>query len=305
MRVLKSLLIIGGSGLVGTSLIQLAHNSMNTFFTYNNNPYKTSKAKGYFINLLNNDRSISNLIKHISPDVVVNTAAYQSVDYCEEEQNMADLLHVKSTEEISLACLETSSKLIHFSSNFVFDGKKGFYNEDDHPNPISYYGKTRLEAEKIVLKSSPKNVVLRTTVIYGWNKNSKFTNFVLERLKNNLNIDAFTDQYGNPTLADDLAQCILKIISNNTNGLFHAVGKSCVNRYEFAKSIAEKFEYDTKLVYPTLSSEKKQIALRPENGCLDTSKIENEIGFHFCDIKTGINQIYDGYMRNNKKLIFK
>jgi len=302
---LKSLLIIGGSGLVGTSLTQLAHNSMKVFFTYNNNPHKTSKAKGFFINLLNNDGSISKLIKSISPDVVVNTAAYQNVDYCEKEQNMANLLHIKSTEEISSACLETSSKLIHFSSNFVFDGKKGFYNEDDLPNPISHYGKTRLDAEKIVLGRSSRNVVLRTTVIYGWHKNSKFTNFVLEQLKNNLKVDAFTDQYGNPTLADDLAHCILKIISRDVSGLFHTVGKNCVNRYEFAKNIAEKFGYNTELISPTLSSEKKQVALRPENGCLNTSKIENELEFYFCDIKTGINQIYEEYVKNNKKLIFK
>mgnify|MGYP003388919925 CR=1 FL=1 len=118
---MKSLLIIGGSGLVGTSLIKLATNSMNVFFTYNNNPIKTSKAKGSFINLLNNDKTISKLIKSICPDVVINTAAYQNVDYCEEEPNMANLLHVESTKEISLACLDTSSKLIHFSSNFVFD----------------------------------------------------------------------------------------------------------------------------------------------------------------------------------------
>lgn len=301
---MKSLLIIGGSGLVGTSLIKLASNSMNVFFTYYNNPIKISKAKGSFINLLNNDKSISKLIKSICPDVVVNTAAYQNVDYCEEEPNMANLLHVESTKEISLACLDTSSKLIHFSSNFVFDGKKGFYNENDSPNPISHYGKTRLDAEKIVLKSSPQNVVLRTTVIYGWHKNSKFTNFVLEQLKNNLTVNAFTDQYGNPTLADDLAKCILKIISTNTNGLFNAVGKSCVNRYEFAKSISKKFGYNAKLISPTLSSQKKQIALRPENGCLDTTKIENELKFHFCDIETGINQIYEEYIKNNQKFDF-
>lgn len=302
---MKSLLVIGGSGLVGTSLIQLISDSMKVYFTFNTHKYEVPKAKGFFINLLNNDESISNLIKTISPDVVVNTAAYQSVDYCEERPDMANLLHIESTKEICSACLETSSKLIHFSSNFVFDGKKGFYNEKDKPNPLSHYGKTRLEAEKIVLASSAKNVVLRTTVIYGWHRNSKFTNFVLERLNDKLSIDAFTDQYGNPTLADDLAQCIIKIISYDACGLFHAVGKSCINRYNFAQHLAEKFGYDKSLIFPTLSSEKKQIALRPINGCLDTSKIENELGFHFCDIQTGVSHIFEQYLKNNKKLIFK
>ena len=301
---MKSVLIIGGSGLVGSSLIRLASNNMNVFFTFCKNRYEVSTSKSFFLDLLDKQNSAANLIKSLSPDVVVNTAAFQNVDYCELNHNMADQLHVKSTKEICSACIETSSKLIHFSSNFVFDGKKGFYNENDSCNPISYYGKTRLEAEKIVLESSQNNVILRTTVIYGWHKNSKFTNFVLKQLTNGLKLEAFTDQYGNPTLADDIAKCILKIISTDTSGLFHAVGKSCINRHEFALSLADKFGLNKDLIFPITSNEKQQVALRPSNGCLDTTKIKMEIGFEFCDIKTGISNLFDQFLKNDKKMIF-
>ena len=266
---------------------------MKVFFTFCNSPTEIPNVKSFHIDLLDEKKSsISDLIKSLSPDVVVNTAALQSVDYCELNNQVADRLHVESTKEISDACADSSSKLIHFSSNFVFDGKKGSYKEDDLCNPISYYGKTRLEAEKIVLDSSSNNVILRTTVIYGWHKNSKFTNFVLERLKNGTKIEAYTDQYGNPTLADDLAKCIIKIISEDTTGLFHAVGNTCVNRYEFALAIANTFGFDKNLIVPVTSDQKPQTALRPQNGCLDTSKIKNEIGFEFCDITTGISHLH-------------
>ena len=295
---MKSILVIGGSGLVGSSLVKLASENMKVFFTFCNSPIEIPNVKSFHIDLLDGEKSsISDLIKSLSPDIVVNTAALQSVDDCELNHKVADRLHVESTKEISDACADSSSKLIHFSSNFVFDGKKGCYREDDLCNPISYYGKTRLEAEKIVLDSSLNNVILRTTVIYGWHKNSKFTNFVLQRLKNGTKIEAYTDQYGNPTLADDLAKCIIKIISKDTNGLFHAVGSTCVNRYEFALAIANTFGFDRNLIVPVTSDQKSQTALRPQNGCLDTSKIKNEIGFEFCDITTGISHLHDQFLK--------
>ncbi|SVB92073.1 uncharacterized protein METZ01_LOCUS244927, partial [marine metagenome] len=101
---MKSILIIGGSGLVGSSLIKLASNNMKVFFTFCNNKYETSSAESFSIDLLDKKNSAANLIKSLSPDIVVNTAAFQNVDYCELNHNMADQLHVKSTKEICSAC---------------------------------------------------------------------------------------------------------------------------------------------------------------------------------------------------------
>ena len=126
-------------------------------------------------------------------------------------------------------------------------------------------------------------------MIYGQHERSRFTNWVIENLKNNIPVTAFTDQYNTPTLVDDLSKALRKIIELDLTGLFHASGKTCINRYDFAIKIAEKFHLDTKLVLPTLTSEKKQLASRPKYGCLDATKLENLIEMEFCDIDSGLS----------------
>ena len=131
------------------------------------------------------------------------------------------------------------------------------YVETDIPNPINYYGKTKLDAENIILSKSTKNVVLRPAVIYGWHKRSRFTNWIIESLSNGTLVDPHVDQYNTPTLVDDLAKSIILIIEKEISGLFHSTGKTCVNRYELAHIIAEIFGFDKKLIKPVTSDEKK------------------------------------------------
>ncbi|MGI0009879.1 MAG: sugar nucleotide-binding protein, partial [Nitrosopumilaceae archaeon] len=142
---------------------------------------------------------------------------------------------------------------------------------------------------EIIMQESAQNVILRTTVIYGWHVRSRFTNWVLNSLKNKKTVCAFTDQHSTPTLVDDLAKSIIKMIELGITGVHHAVGKTCLSRYEFALKLADRFGFDKSLIIPTISSEKKQIALRPLNGCLDGSKLEKLIGYDFCDIDSGIS----------------
>ena len=195
-------------------------------------------------------------------------------------------------KEISEICSTVNSKLIYFSTDAVFDGNKsGKYVELDTPNPMSYYGKTKLEAEKIILQNS-NNLILRTTVIYGWHTRSRFTNWVLDSLKNKKTVTAFTDQYNTPTLVNDLAQSIFPIIEKDISGLFHASGKTCLNRFEFAKKLATTFDLNENLIIPTKSSEINQIAPRPKIGCLDSSKFEDKIDMKFNEIDSGISHIF-------------
>jgi len=163
-------------------------------------------------------------------------------------------------------------------------------------NPQSHYGATKLEAEKLILQSK-KNIVLRTTVIYGWHIRSRFTNWVLSSLEKNQQIPAFTDQKNTPTLVSDISYSVLELIRLNKSGLFNAVGKTCLSRYDFAILLAEKFGFDTKNVIPTLSSIKKQLAPRPKNGCLNAKNLEEEINFNFKTIEEGISLMHDEFLR--------
>ena len=244
------------------------------------------------IDLINDQASIIDLIKNFNPDVVVSTAAHSSVDLCETDHKLANALHVDAINYIAKVCKQIDAKLIFLSTDAVFDGKSNTkYTENDVPNPVNYYGKTKLKAENIVLQSSKKNVVLRTAVIYGWHKSSKFTNWILSSLYQNKVVDPFSDQYNTPTLVDDLAKSILNIIEMGISGLFHAVGNTCINRYEFALLLADKFDLEKNLVKPVTSSEKKQHAPRPFRTCLDAIKLEKILNFKFCNLDDGISFI--------------
>ena len=286
------LLVIGGSGLLGSILIQYALNKYQIHTTYNKNEISFNNIPSTRIELLDDRSKIIHLIKDLKPDVVVHTAAHPSVDVCEENPKIADMLHIDITKDIATICKEINSKLIYISTDAVFEGQLNKkYVESDEPNPVNYYGKTKLEAEKIVLGIDPKNVILRTSVIYGWHKKSRFTNWILETLKVGKTVDPFIDQYNTPTLVDDIAKSILLIIKLGISGLYHATGRTCINRYEFAVELANSFGYDKNLIKPVTSTEKKQNAPRPISTCLDSSKLERMINYQFSDIKNGISFI--------------
>jgi dTDP-4-dehydrorhamnose reductase len=291
---MKKLLIIGGSGLVGSTLIKYARNIFDIHITINKTESSFVDIPNTKIDLIANKSKITNLIKRVHPDVVVHTASHSSVDLCETDKNLADLLHVDITKDIAKSCSLINSKLIYFSTDAVFEGETNKkYVESDIPNPINHYGKTKLKAENIILNHSPRNVILRPAVIYGWHKKSRFTNWIIESLLSGKSVDPHVDQFNTPTLVDDLAKSIILIIEKDICGLFHSTGKTCVNRYELACIIAEVFGFDKKLIKPVTSSEKKQLAPRPKKTCLDSSKLENTINYQFKDIREGIKFLYE------------
>ena len=290
----SKLLVLGGSGLVGSAFIDFAKNDYDIIFSYNKNEIKIPNTESFKINLLNDSDKIETIIKNYNPDVVLHTVAHSNLDLCETDHYITDKLHIDLTQKIANVCVSTNSKLIFLSTDAVFEGQLNKrYGEDDITNPINYYGKTKLRAEKIVLDASLNNTVLRTSVIYGWHKKSRFTNWILDYLKDGKQVDPFSDQFNTPTLIDDLIKVILKIIDNDISGLYHAAGKTCLNRYEFAILLAKKFSYNLTLIHPVTKIEKKQDAPRPISTCLDSSKLENITNFSFSDISSGIDFIFE------------
>ena len=289
---MKKILIIGGSGFVSTNLIKYLPENWEIFATYNSNIIKSEKIKSFKINLLETPEKIIPIIQNIKPDYIIDTVAFPSVDFCEENHAIADKLHIHATKIISKISNEINSKLLFLSTDAVFEGQLNKkYIETEITNPVNYYGFTKLKAEKIVLASSKNNVVLRTAVIYGVGIQSRFTNWILSYLRDKKPVDPFVDQFNSPTLVDDLSQVMLKILKNDISGLFHATGPTCVNRYDFAVMLAKEFNLDSNLIKPVTSSQKKQNAPRPISTCLNSSKLEEEINFTFRDLKTGISFI--------------
>ncbi len=242
------------------------------------------------------------LVLEIRPKTIVNTAALHNVDYCETHREEADRINVGGARNLADAARENGSRLIHLSTDYVFDGKRGHYNELDPPHPLHYYAKTTFDSENIVSKL-PNYAIARPSVIYGWNtleatgipsssgKTINFAMFVLDKLKKKETVKAVRDQYSSPTFADNLAEALLLLAKRSENGVFHTAGRSCMSRYEFATKLAEIFDYSTKLVQPVFTSELKQLAERPKTSCLQVGKAEKTLGMKFLTAEEGIKEM--------------
>lgn len=293
MKVLPKILVIGGSGLIGSTFIQYGLEKYDIHATVNANEIEFNGIPFTKLDLIKERSAIIDLINIFKPEVIIHTAAHSSVDLCETRPELANMLHVDITKDIASVCKKTRSRLVYFSTDWVFGGQLNKkYVEEDMPNPVNHYGKTKLLAEKIVRETSPSNVVLRTAVVYGWHKRSRFTNWILQSLIEKKVVDPYVDQYNTPTLVDDLVKSMIRIIDMDISGVYHATGKTCINRYKFALLLARTFGLDENLIKPVTAVEKKQDALRPVSSCLDSTKLEKLIGYEFSDISAGVNYIF-------------
>lgn len=297
---MKSVLIIGGTGLVGSKLVNLAaSHGFEPFSTHNaRHPQADGSTK-----LDVTDRSTTiDLVRRLHPAVIVDTHALHNVDYCETHREESAMVNVEGTRNLVDAATEVGSRFLYVSTDYVFDGKKGNYSEEDIAKPLHYYAENKLEAEKIV-SSLHSFIVARPSVVYGWNplersgvpsssgKTINFAMFILDKFAKKEKVKAVNDQYSSPTLADNLAEALLRFAEMNVNGVFHTAGRSCLSRYEFAVKAARIFGYPTSLVEPVASTEFKQTAERPRNSCLSVKKAERTLGMSFMTADEGLQEM--------------
>jgi dTDP-4-dehydrorhamnose reductase len=284
------ILVLGGSGLIGNKIFEKFKNRFDIISTHSNNP-PSNNTHSIKISLPDDLLVLKNLIEKEQPDVIINAMAYSNLDFCEDHKKDTFLLHVEMTEKISLICKNICEKTIFISTDYVFDGKQNEkYNEDDEPNPINYYGHTKALAEKIVLKN-PNNVVLRTSLIYGYEKRVRFMKYVLDSLKNGNEIFAYNDIFNSATNLDEFVESIEKVIEKNANGIFHTSGSTCVTRYDLAKIIARKFGFDESLIKSISIKESDAKAKRPVKPCLNNSKCSKILGYNFSNIELGVLKV--------------
>jgi dTDP-4-dehydrorhamnose reductase len=193
-------------------------------------------------------------------------------------------------EHIVQAAKLTGSKLIHVSTDYVFDGKTGPYSEVDRPNPMSYYGRTKLASENVITTSGIPHAIVRTMVLYGIGYGVKlnFALWLVRELSQENPVRVVDDQICNPTLADDLAYAILKIIELNRTGLYHVSGSDLMSRYEFAMMLARAFRYNRRLITPVKTVMLKQPAARPLRSGFVTLKAQVDLGIKPSGVEQGI-----------------
>ena len=223
---------------------------------------------------IRNQVALKELINTTAPDILVNLAAMTNVDACELNPKLAGEINVAGLEHI---CDSFKGKIIHLSTDYVFDGASGPYKEDDPLNPISIYGKTKLASEHILLEKDIKNLVIRGNVLYDYSPHTSasFLNWVVSSLKGNQEIKIVEDQFNNPTWTRSMSDIIELSIENDLEGIIHWGDSVHISRFEFAKLIAKKFSLNESLIKPVLTSELNQPARRPLQSGLSTEKLVN------------------------------
>ena len=289
---MPTLLITGCNGLLGQKIAKIACRDWKILGVDLHQSAFNSNVQYRQLDITAKE-AVSCLIEEVRPDCVINTASVTNVDRCETEKELAWQVNVKGVENLAGVCQKTGSKIVHISTDYVFDGKNGPYSEEDPTNPLSWYGKTKLEGEQITLNCSQENIVVRTMVLYGWEPmvRPNFVTWVIKSLQAGQFIRVVTDQWGNPTYADDLAGALLKLCTSGATGLFHFAGGEFLSRWEMAIEIARKFDLNTELITPIITSELNQPAPRPIRSGLKTEKIERLLGVKPLSFQEGLNHL--------------
>ena len=280
------ILVTGGYGQLGRSLLKNINKNMQILRTGKNVPVE---EKGIDLDILDR-KNLQEVIHLCSPDILINLAALTDVDLCEKNQFLAHEINTKGVKNI---CDVFNGKIIQISTDYVFNGEKGPYSEDDQVEPLSVYGATKLEAEKIVMSHNSGNLILRGNVLYDYNTQSKasFLNWVVKSLKQKKPIKVVNDQINNPTWTESMAKTIFRCIENNINGIYHWGDAEFLSRYDFALKIARGYKLDTGLISPILTKELNQIAPRPLNSGLKPDKILKLLDIHQPSINECLKKI--------------
>lgn len=267
------ILIIGASGLLGHRIAQLAlTKDYEVYSTYNENP--TNQGIPIKLDLCARENQIEDLIHRLKPEVTIHTAAYTNVDGCEIKRDLAWKINAEATRHVAMAIAKEDSHLIYVSTDYVFDGEKGLYSEEDLPNPISYYGYTKLKGEEFVCQSNKRWCIVRPSVIYGWGPTHKknFATWVMTNINRGQEVRVVTNQYVSPTFNSSFAMIILEIAERRITGFLHAAGSTRINRHDFALRLAEVFDLDTRLIKPAKMDELAWKADRPKDSSLNVEK---------------------------------
>lgn len=289
----KRVMIVGGGGLLGRAVAEMFRDETNWNIVIATRHYLVD-VQGYeqWDSESRQDWKRIILDERWKPDVIVNAAAMTNVDQCELDRNKAWKTNVGLVEILTEMCRKVDARLVHISSDNVFDGVNGPYTETDRPNPVNYYGKTKLGAENVCLHSGVDCVVVRTMWLYGVAGEGKktFVDWVVESLNRGDTIGIVSDEIGNPTLVDDVAYAIVKIIERGMRGIINIAGPDRISRRDWAERICALYNIDpTGKLKDVVSDGLGRPAKRPLESGLITTKASSLLDFKGLDVNKGMS----------------
>ena len=278
----KRILVFGSNGMLGQKAIEFYSTISDYEILASSFEDKSFLEHVNYLQCdLSNRNEVKKIVYDFCPDYILNAAAFTNVDLCETERETAWKINVKGVEYIAESARVIDAHLVHISTDYVFDGKNGPYLENDLPNPLGYYARTKLASENALKISGIRNTIIRTNVLYGTTKHGRpdFVKWVVDSLKAKKQIRIVTDQINNPTFIDDLVQAINKVFESKREGIYNIGGSDFLSRYDFTLMIADYFNLDKNLIVPIKTEELNQAARRPLKSGLITIKAQSELGY--------------------------
>lgn len=290
-----SILITGANGLLGQKLVRLLLHKGEKFVATGLGGCRIPLSGIRYRTMdITWPGEVLAVLQQEQPEVVIHTAAMTQVDQCEIEQAACWRLNVTAVENLVDACRQTGAFLVHLSTDFIFDGTNGPYTEDAEPNPLSYYGESKLAAERIVSSTSLRWAIVRTVLVYGIAHDMSRSNIILwtkKNLEQGKPIRVVTDQWRTPTLAEDLAMGCYQIAEKRAGGIFNIAGKDFMRPYDMAMAAAQYFGLDKSLISPTDAASFVEPARRPLKTGLVIDKARTLLGYEPHSFKEGIEVV--------------
>lgn len=281
----KKILVTGSNGLLGQKItdLALADQTFELIATSRGESRHPVKNGYHYVDLdILDNQQLRKAVTEYRPDVLINTAAMTNVDACEHDPEGCRKLNVEAVAALVELCEAYGIHLIHLSTDFIFDGKEGPYAEDAKPHPLSLYGQSKWDAEKIIQQATCKWAILRTILVYGVVADMSRSNIVLwakGALEKGQPLNVVNDQWRMPTLAEDLAQACLLAATQEAEGVFHISGEDLFAIHELVAAVADFWELDKSLIREISSSTLSQAAPRPARTGFVLDKARTVLGY--------------------------
>jgi dTDP-4-dehydrorhamnose reductase len=291
---MKTILVTGSNGLTGQKITErvLATKDFNLIASSKGeNRFPVKEGYVYAEMDILNPANVAEVVAKYKPDAIIHTAAMTNVDTCESQKELAHELNVAAVETLIQVCKEFDVQLIHLSTDFVFDGANGPYDELAPTCPLSYYGQTKLEAENAIIATGGKWAILRTIIVYGIVSDMSRSNIVLwakGALEKGEPINVVNDQWRMPTLAEDLADCCLLAVSKNAQGVYNASGKDMMSISELVGKVADYWNLDKSLIKEISAATLNQSAKRPVRTGFILDKTIRDLGYQPRSFQEGL-----------------
>jgi len=292
---MKKILITGSNGLLGQKLVELFMKEQKVeIIATAKGENRLPLSDGYTFHSMDmtNQENVTEAINKFAPDVLIHTAAMTNVDQCESEKEACWALNVRSLDYLVAACKANNTFLVHLSTDFIFDGSAGPYDENAQANPISFYGWSKLASEHIVKHSNIKWAIARTVLVYGIAHDMSRSNIILwvkKSLEDGKKINVVNDQWRTPTLAEDLAKGCALIAEKEAEGVFNISGKDLLNPFQMAHLTADFFGLDKSFIHEATAATFSQPAKRPPKTGFTIEKAVKELGYNPVSFQEGIS----------------